>query len=448
MASHREKPRPPSPIAKDVEFGSEPVLETPQHSETDTATNSSDEFDWDDDEDFKTQQERTKAKRGRALWMAFMKLSRAVRVLLVSVFVASILITPFIVVKLRFKGNPVSAQVHVWSIWLTIAWAAACATYLLVDAIPWVILSIVVLFGGQVERLKLQVELVMAVSGWLKLTLDISWAWISLSVIRAIDHPPGSYWVIINRVMQALFAASTILLVEKLFLQFVAINFHQKALAERIEENRLGLKALDRLSNAHPVPNRKSPYVKRGHKSPSASVDLFGINPRGHKLGQNSREGSPVEGDGQPNANGYAEKFKHRRKERRRKSKAVTSVIVDQHEAFALFDKDGNGDITKKEMREAVQRIYRERKSLASSLKDVSSVVAKLDAVLLAVALVGIIFVCLLIFNRSNTLSSLVPLATIILGFSFVFGHSAQTLFESVKWISLLYALMLLTSYE
>lgn len=40
-----------------------------------------------------------------------------------------------------------------------------------------------------------------------------------------------------------------------------------------------------------------------------------------------------------------------------------------QHEVFALFDKDGNGDITKREMREAVQRIYRERKALIASLK-------------------------------------------------------------------------------
>jgi len=40
-----------------------------------------------------------------------------------------------------------------------------------------------------------------------------------------------------------------------------------------------------------------------------------------------------------------------------------------QHEAFTLFDRDQNGDITKLEMREAVQRIYRERKALISSLK-------------------------------------------------------------------------------
>jgi hypothetical protein len=60
----------------------------------------------------------------------------------------------------------------------------------------------------------------MAVSFWLKLALDISWSWIALSVIRAIVLPPGSYWVYVNRVMQALFSAGLILLAEKLFLQF------------------------------------------------------------------------------------------------------------------------------------------------------------------------------------------------------------------------------------
>lgn len=59
---------------------------------------------------------------------------------------------------------------------------------------------------------------------------------------------------------------------------------------------------------------------------------------------------------------------------------------------------------------------------------------AKLDAVLIACVLVVLAFICLLIFNRDNTIASLVPLATIILGFSFVFGHSAQTLFESVRF--------------
>jgi hypothetical protein len=53
--------------------------------------------------------------------------------------------------------------------------------------------------------------------------------------------------------------------------------------------------------------------------------------------------------------------------------------------------------------------------------------------VLIACVLLVLIFICLLIFNRSDTIASLVPMATIVLGFSFIFGHSAQTLFESVS---------------
>jgi small-conductance mechanosensitive channel len=58
--------------------------------------------------------------------------------------------------------------------------------------------------------------------------------------------------------------------------------------------------------------------------------------------------------------------------------------------------------------------------------------VGKLDAVLLGVAALIVLFICLLIFNPKDTLTSLVPLATIVLGFSFIFGHSAQLLFESM----------------
>jgi len=135
------------------------TYENDLHSDSDTtATNSSDEFDWDQDESLTTRSENIKAKRGRALWIAFMQLARAIRVLLIGVLGAAIFITPLLVVELRFKDNHVSSQVHVWSLWLSIVWAASCITYLLVDAIPRAVIWVVVLFGGQVERLKVQLE--------------------------------------------------------------------------------------------------------------------------------------------------------------------------------------------------------------------------------------------------------------------------------------------------
>jgi len=190
-------------------------------SET-TATNSSDEFDWSEEEEKPPAglKKLDHARRVRWLWLLFMKLARPLRVLVVGCIGAAIFVTPLLVVNLRFRQNPAKLQIHVWSLWLTIIWSASCITYLLVDSIPSMVVAIVRMFGGQIERLKIQIEvcdtipthqkpltlfyfqLTMAVKAWLKLFLDITWAWIALSVIRAFYHPSGLYWNVINHVMQ------------------------------------------------------------------------------------------------------------------------------------------------------------------------------------------------------------------------------------------------------
>ena len=121
---------------------------------------------------------------------------------------------------------------------------------------------------------------------------------------------------------KALFSASLLLLVEKLFLRFVAIRFHQKALADRLAENKLALKALDRLSNAQPIQTRKSPYVsadkKRGHMSNSgsrsASMDVLN-----KELGIESA--AQADGNAHPKSSSMG---------RKRRWNAVAAMIVDQ----------------------------------------------------------------------------------------------------------------------
>lgn len=123
---------------------------------------------------------------------------------------------------------------------------------------------------------------------------------------------------------QALFAASIILLVEKLFLQFVAINFHQKALADRLAENRLGLKALDLLSNTRPTTVRRTFYGgKRGHKSPGSSASLSGM--------KTSNDSSPVHEKDETTPMAKPKKnTRHADRERKKKKKPMASVIIDQ----------------------------------------------------------------------------------------------------------------------
>jgi hypothetical protein len=134
--------------------------DTPDDSDTDTtAAESLNNFHWSEDNKEKSNTgDQVAAKRGRRLWLAFMKLSRPVRVVLICVVGVAILVTPLLVVNLRFQENPAKVQVHVWSLWFTIIWAASCGTYLLVDSIARIVLIITTLLGHQVERLKIQLE--------------------------------------------------------------------------------------------------------------------------------------------------------------------------------------------------------------------------------------------------------------------------------------------------
>jgi hypothetical protein len=154
-----------------------------------------------------------------------------------------------------------------------------------------------------------------------------------------------------------LFSAGLILLAEKVFLRLVAINFHEKALAERLAENRLGLKALDRLSNAQPVARQKAPNsagVKtngKGHKAKRSSLGMekFGLKGSAHQhasaSGTTSARSSPINEKGESPASSIgkeatgiqpeaAQKNNNKRTSRavgrKTRKKAMAAIIVDQ----------------------------------------------------------------------------------------------------------------------
>jgi hypothetical protein len=102
---------------------------------------------------------------------------------------------------------------------------------------------------------------------------------------------------------------------------------------DRIAENQLGLKALDRLSNAQSSAfSRKSHNAKRGHRTPlPAETFDFSSGPyASERAGKSSAETSPITGQENSTHNvpkGLPPKSNGRPK---RKRKAMTSVIVDQ----------------------------------------------------------------------------------------------------------------------
>ncbi|KAJ2657847.1 hypothetical protein IWW48_004311 [Coemansia sp. RSA 1200] len=102
--------------------------------------------------------------------------------------------------------------------------------------------------------------------------------------------------------------------------------------------------------------------------------------------------------------------------------------------AFEFFDKDNNGDISKREMRDRVLLVYKERRALLNALSDMGQVVGKLDMFLTAIALVIIVVIALLVFGL-DALKSLATMGTLFVGWSFVFGNTFKTTFECVVFL-------------
>lgn len=106
----------------------------------------------------------------------------------------------------------------------------------------------------------------------------------------------------------------------------------------------------------------------------------------------------------------------------------------EAEKAFAVFDADGNGNLTRREFRDTVLRIYKERKALAQSVRDTSQALGKIDTMLLIISIMATVFISLAIF-QVDIWQSLVPLGSFLLALTFVFGNSAKNMFESVMFL-------------
>jgi len=463
-----------------------------------------------------------RARRLRKAYLCFMRLSRPIRTALILIFGCSIAITPAIIVILCYPKNPAKIHVLIWSIWMSINIALSCIISIVVDISPVIAIKLsCLIYGSAPENLKTQVELWMGVRTWTKIAFSLTGYWATLMVLFLPMFPfrhdtqlDYFYWV--KRVTSAFFATGLVLLVEKILLQIVKINFHRTSLQDRLEENDKALRALDKLAaakDAAKMHKKSTPFtwsgVATGRNTPAK---MPGSQTPHHPKKINRTPGSTVvdvpmasmvshttySGLGIPEGVSAAQLKNQLEAEVQKKKRSVklssmtdqiTNVIAqvtlkdgmhtadhrldaathsakklarklfegldedkggvltrdefepyfknraEAIEAFQVFDKDGNGDIDRKEMRNAVSRIYRERRALATSLKDMSSAVSKLDGVLLGLAFLVTVFIWLFVFNPKGTTAQLVPMATIILGFSFIFGNAAKNLFESMLFI-------------
>ncbi|KAH0587103.1 hypothetical protein H2248_005920 [Termitomyces sp. 'cryptogamus'] len=102
--------------------------------------------------------------------------------------------------------------------------------------------------------------------------------------------------------------------------------------------------------------------------------------------------------------------------------------------AFRVFDKDNNGDISRAEIKTCLVRVYKERRFLSRSMRDVGAALRTLDKILLLFAMIILFFISLSVFgvNISSSLSSVYSLA---LAASFVFKGTASSAFDAIMFL-------------
>jgi small-conductance mechanosensitive channel len=102
--------------------------------------------------------------------------------------------------------------------------------------------------------------------------------------------------------------------------------------------------------------------------------------------------------------------------------------------AFTMFDKDLNGDISMEELEAVCVEIGRERKAITASLKDLDSVVSKLDDVFLFIVAVitVLVFISLISTSASGVLTSA---GSTVLALSWLFSATAQEFLQSCIFV-------------
>jgi hypothetical protein len=102
--------------------------------------------------------------------------------------------------------------------------------------------------------------------------------------------------------------------------------------------------------------------------------------------------------------------------------------------AFRVFDKDNNGDISRAEIKTTLLKVYKERRFLSRSMRDVGQALKTLDRIILFFALVMLFFISLSVFGVSVG-NSLTSVYTLGIGLSFIFKNSASNAFDAVMFL-------------
>lgn len=283
-----------------------------------------------------------------------------------------------------------------------------------------------------------------------------------------IDGDKGTrHWEsVTNKVLVSLFVGFVLNFVEKIIIQLIAISFHLRTYADRIELNKFQIGSLAKLykfskekiamedsefEQSGPASGARTPgqLVKEAQKNTKEAFSKFGDMAgkiagdfTGRQVASSTHPHQVVlallssTGGSQVLARRLYRTFAREETETVHSDDLKNAFDNDDEAAaaFSMFDKDMNGDISMEELEAVCVEIGRERKSITASLKDLDSVVSKLDDVFMfIVAIITIlVFISLISTSAAGVLTSA---GSTVLALSWLFSATAQEFLQSIIFV-------------
>ncbi|KAJ4256644.1 hypothetical protein NW762_008740 [Fusarium torreyae] len=402
-------------------------------------------------------------------WMFLRKFPRFVRYIVYLIPGAALLLIPVLLGALALKSNGKRRDVNgvdlMWfGIWLEIVWGVLWVSRMITSLLPPTFKLVAKLLGSTNAKkwkdIGYQLDLHTAVFLWF-LAILISFE-PTMTNHNFRDQKP--HWVtIMNKVIIALFTLATLNFVEKILIQWIAFTFHQRTYATRIDNNKADIGQLVHLYEHAKAHNEKTDYFfQRGSNSASGAQTPM------QALQDNARQAwnkvGYVAGRVGNDLIGRKVDSNHPRRVVQELLKTTSSahtlarliyrcaaregqdlVYLEDMEAifgseeeaeaaFMLFDKDMNGDISIDEFEAVCNEIHLEKKAIAASLKDLDSVIKKLDKVFVFIIIVITIIVFISILSGSAA-AALGSAGTVVLGLAWVLQATAQEFLQSIIFV-------------
>ncbi|KAF7716521.1 Uncharacterized protein PECH_005194 [Penicillium ucsense] len=389
--------------------------------------------------------------------------------------VALLLLIPLLVGALSFKDANVGGVKLMWfAIWLEIVWLTLWAGRIVAKCIPPIVGVLASVFTNNAKKwrdLALQLELHAALFFW--------WLGVEISFLPTMKnhHVDGNtttrnWEIVVNKIIIVIFVWTILNLIEKIIIQLIAISFHLRTYADRIEINKFQIGSLTKLYSwsRNRIEETDEAFEEKQESTPTGTRTPLRYAGKAQKVarGALNKAGNKVA----DLAGGVVADFTGRQVRTSSDPYQVIRTLLrttsgcqvlarrlyrtfvrdgfdtvfsgdlkeafdnsDEAEAaFAMFDRDMNGDISMEELEAACVDIGRERKSITASLKDIDSVVSKLDDILMFFVVVIVIIVFLSLISTS-TAGVLTSAGSSILALSWLFSATAQEFLQSLVFV-------------